>query len=448
MPVTNDVLHLLRTWGRLGAGDLAQRLRISRPTLMRAVQALGPQIVARGAARRRGYAARRAVRGRLEPFALYRISPAGQAQEVATLFPAHPHGCAMEYRGDFDWPLDAAMADGWFDGLPYPLEDLRPQGFLGRNFAQANAALLQVPGDPRLWSEDDVLHALSVLGSDQPGAYVLGEPSLRHWLAQSATPPQALSDADIEQAYPELAAAAMSGLVAGSSAGGEFPKFPAVRQSGDTVSHVLVKFSGSDNAAGTRRWGDLLVCEQLAAVTVREALGIDAVQSTLHRFGGRTFLEVRRFDRIGARGRSPVCSWFALNAGLFGMAGKSWSAAADALHARGYIDAETKARISTLWHFGQLIANTDMHDGNLSFVPGLRLAPVYDMLPMLYAPERGMELPARSFTPHLPLPAERDNWGKALAAARVFWSRAAADRRITAQFRAICEENAGLVQRL
>ena len=28
------------------------------------------------------------------------------------------------------------------------------------------------------------------------------------------------------------------------------------------------------------------------------------------------------------------------------------------------------ALIQVQWHFGQLIANTDMHDGNLSIVPG------------------------------------------------------------------------------
>ena len=92
---------------------------------------------------------------------------------------------------------------------------------------------------------------------------------------------------------------------------------------------------------------------------------------------------------------------------------------------------------------GQLIGNSDMHDGNLSFLPGLRLAPVYDMLPMLYAPERGVELPERVFQPPLPTPAERPAWQAALPAARVFWRRAAADARLTDGFRALCERNAG-----
>jgi hypothetical protein len=89
-----------------------------------------------------------------------------------------------------------------------------------------------------------------------------------------------------------------------------------------------------------------------------------------------------------------------------------------------------------------------MHDGNLSFRPRmsaaatpLDLVPAYDMLPMLYAPQRGVELPPVSFTPRLPLPAEREAWQEAAAAAAEFWARAADDARITAEFRAICGAN-------
>ena len=101
-----------------------------------------------------------------------------------------------------------------------------------------------------------------------------------------------------------------------------------------------------------------------------------------------------------------------------------------------------------MWHFGQLIGNTDMHDGNLSFEPrmspattSLILAPAYDMLPMLYAPQRGVELPQVNFAPRLPLPAERAAWTYAATAAEQFWSRAADDARIGAEFRAIWVAN-------
>lgn len=77
MAVPDQLLHALRTWGRLPAGELVSRLGISRPTLMRAVRALGTQVVARGQARRTTYAARRAVRGSWDPVPLYRIDAQG-----------------------------------------------------------------------------------------------------------------------------------------------------------------------------------------------------------------------------------------------------------------------------------------------------------------------------------------------------------------------------------
>jgi len=145
--------------------------------------------------------------------------------------------------------------------------------------------------------------------------------------------------------------------------------------------------------------------------------------------------------------RSPVCTWAALNAALFGMAGEAWTKVGERLSIERYINDDTQARIKRLWHFGRLIGNTDMHEGNLAFIPDaagqapLTLAPAYDMLPMLYAPVRGVELPFREFKPGLPLPQERTDWLAAAAAAVEFWRAAAGDRRISAAFRATCKFN-------
>ena len=95
-----------------------------------------------------------------------------------------------------------------------------------------------------------------------------------------------------------------------------------------------------------------------------------------------------------------------------------------------------------LWLFGKLIANTDMHDGNLSYTPGLELAPAYDMLPMAYAPGRGIELQEIDFQPMRPLPSERDAWQAAALAANKFWQTAEQDARISDGFRANCAANA------
>lgn len=98
-----------------------------------------------------------------------------------------------------------------------------------------------------------------------------------------------------------------------------------------------------------------------------------------------------------------MVSWFAINAAVLGQLGKPCPEALTALLPTNWFKAETVAQVRRLWWFGRLIGNTDMHDGNLSFVPGpplpgrptapLALAPVYDMLPMAYAPVRRVELP-------------------------------------------------------
>ncbi|MDE2593338.1 MAG: type II toxin-antitoxin system HipA family toxin YjjJ [Burkholderiales bacterium] len=446
MPTPQDLLMVLRTWHRLPAKQLVDRMKISRATLMRAVQALGPEVISRGKARRTAYAARRPLRGSMTPLSLYKIDREGRGHEVGLLHLTYPAGCALDFLQPFDWPLEEAMQDGWFEGLPYPLEDMRPQGFLGRHFARHHANLLQVSEDPRLWSEDDVLHALSLLGHDQPGNYILGEPAYRQWLEQSQQALAFLHDEQVQSAYLACADNAMAQGVAGSSAGGEFPKFLARRLVNGAPVHVLVKFSGSDGSPGTRRWADLLICEHLALQTVGQLLQIEASRSRVYQMGGRTLLEVERFDRHGLQGRSAVCSWASLNSAFFGLAGKPWPVGAAALLKKGLIDEVSQTAIQRLWHFGQLIANSDMHDGNLSFVPGLQLAPVYDMLPMAYAPLRGVELPPRTFAPSLPLPSEQAAWQFAAEAAVHFWDLASKDGRISESFRQTCAQNAAVVR--
>ena len=455
MKTTPEALfQTLRTWRRMPARALRERAQISGPTLMRAIQALGDQVVTRGKARRAAYAARRALRGESAPLTLYRIDEKGRGTEAAMLDLIYPAGCALAFKGEFEWPLPGDMHDGWFDGIPYPLDDMRPQGFLGRNFARLNADLLQVPADPLDWSEDHVFWALSIFGADQPGNYILGAAAYRRFLASIQDPPHFLDDDQIAESYSEQARAALNFGVGGSSAGGEFPKFTACRMQGDVPVHVIVKFSGDDKSAGTQRWADLLVCEHLALRTVADHLDMAAAQSAIHQFDGRTFLEVQRFDRHGMFGRSGVCSWASINAALFGLTAKSWASGADHLLQQGMIEQATAQGVRRLCHFGQLIANSDMHDGNLAFRPspdgvaGLRLAPVYDMLPMHYAPMRGVELPPRQFTPTLPLPSEQQDWQVACAAAIAFWLLAADDVRISAAFRKTCAQNAKILRQL
>ncbi|OWQ44149.1 DNA-binding protein [Roseateles noduli] len=404
---------------------------------------------------------RRALRGSLAPLPLYRVDLDGQAHRIADMHLLHPEGAVVEFLAPFDWPLDADMREGRFDGLPYPLQDMRPQGFLGRYFAHYYAPLLQIGEDPNAWSDDDALHAISLLGSDAPGNLLVGERAHAQWqehlrrVADGRILP-GIADADLPSAYPSLARLILSDGIPGSSAGGEFPKFTAVRLRADGSSqHVLVKFTGTDGSVATQRWSDLLVCEYLAGRTLSSHLRVPAAASSVHLHGGRTFLEVERFDRHGELGRSALVSWFSLNAAFVGSAGLPWHEAAKPLVQGGWLSMHDLTLIERLWHFGRLIANDDMHDGNLSFRPVQRdgaacfgLAPAYDMLPMVYAPARDGTLPTRRYVPARPTSADATAWEAAAGAALAFWQAAAADPRISAAFRATCADNRRLLAAL
>ena len=363
MAYPTDLLQILRLARVISGAELLLRLQKARPTLsratmMRMVKELGEQVVARGAARRTSYAARRPLRGSVASIPLYRIDHQGRGEQVAMLDPIYPAGCALRYVQLFEWPLAPEMRDGWFPGLPYPLDDMRPQGFLGRNFARNYGELLQVGPEPQKWQEDDTLHVLSTLGADTAGNYILGEAAYRRHLETVRHGHALISAGALEQEYMRQAAIAMEAGVAGSSAGGEFPKFTAFREHDGERAHVIVKFSGNDNTPGTQRWSDLLVCEHLALEVLAAHLSQPAARSRICRYGQRTFLEVERFDRHGDFGRSPVCSWAALDAALFGMAGETWNKVAARMLADRYISPATHAGINRLWHFGRLIANS------------------------------------------------------------------------------------------
>lgn len=447
-------MRTLRARPHLPAAELLGALGVSRATLMRAVRAAGPEVLTIGRARRTSYAARRPLRGSAAPLPVFQVNMQGGSEEVGRLNLAYPEGTVFQSSAPALWPLDDSMRDGWFDGLPYFLQDLRPDGFLGRQFARVHASVLQLGDDPRQWSDDGVLYAISLLGADQSGNFIVGESALRLWLDQIQQPPECLDEGRVLEAYTERAQRAMQDGIVSSSAAGEFPKFTMLRTLSGSPTHVLVKFSGSDNSAGTQRWSDLLICEHLAAQTLATVSGLSSAQTRVLHAGNRTFLEAVRFDRHGIHGRSALCSWAALNYGWFGLAGRPWTEGAARLLERGLIDSGTAQAITQVWHFGQLIGNNDMHDGNLSFrprpsaaAPALSLAPIYDMLPMLYAPQRGVELPPVNFAPRLPLPAEREAWQQAAAAADRFWSGAADDARISVQFRAICIDNLRTVRK-
>jgi len=477
---TRDRLpNLMRRLGPASATALAAELGVSVATLHRLLQERAGEVLQAGLARRSRHALHRRLRDGSGTLPLATIDAQGRAHDAGQLVLVQPEGCwlPLHQLAGTHWPLPAPAAnaprdamldaarDGWWPGLPYPLQDLRPQGYLGRQLARTGHAAWGVPPDPQRWSDDDVLHVLSQAGSDGPGNLVIGEPAFARWQAQALAPAEPLAPAALGPAYAALAEQAVAAGVAGSSAAGEFPKFPALRdRAGASTPHVLVKFSGAGGSAAERRWADLLVCEHLALQALASLPGLPdlpgagAARSAIVQHAGRTFLEVERFDRHGLWGRSPLVSLATLDGAFLGQGSGDWPRLAAALGAMGMLEAAAQPAIGLLWWFGRLIANTDMHTGNLSFQPGTRvdaggtvaagplaLAPAYDMLPMAYAPLPGGEVPPRAFDPALPQPALRAVWLAACAAAIGFWTLAAADSRISADFRTTAAGNAQML---
>jgi hypothetical protein len=405
------------------AREIYRSLEISQPSFSVAVKKMGPEIVVLGARRSARYALARSIADLPAEIPLYFISEAGQAEHAADLI-------AIQPRGFFVRSQHPAVRTASYPDLPYWLDDIRPSGFLGRLIPRRYPEL-NFPNDIRLWNSAQVLRYVTALGRDLIGNVVVGDHAL-----ELVSQDESLSvDEDARQLeYPRIAADTIQYGVAGSSAGGEQAKFLAVKQQSNTP--VLVKFSPLGSGAITIRRRNLLVCEHLALATLRDH-GRDAAVSEVISTKDQTFLESVRFDRVGARGRRGVMTLSSLSAQFSGEL-RNWREAAKDLERRKVITPEMSRGILWRYYFGQCIANSDMHAGNLSFftqgeeIHGL--APIYDMLPMAYAPRQEQILPFEIRPPTF-YPQEREVWQSAVEAARDFWSRVEKEKGIEAEIR-------------
>ena len=150
-------------------------------------------------------------------------------------------------------------------------------------------------------------------------------------------------------------------------------------------------------------------------------------------------MESERFDRSGENGRMSMISLEAIDAEFTGFGG-GWPQVMDALYEKDLISLQHVFDAASLWCFGRLINNTDMHLGNLSLaIEGdvFRLLPLYDMCSMGFAPQSGGEVPPYGFVPSEPgrtnLP--EDAIGAAKIMAGDFWERVSNDERISDEFR-------------
>lgn len=437
-----DLETVLRQADTLTAAEIAQSLDVSQPSVSRLIKAAGSRIIRIGRARATRYALAHEIGRAGHQWPLYRINPAGRALRLGEVRALHSGRFHLEPERALPAFLHGAFSTGLFPGLPWFLDDQRPQGFLGRAFVRKFADDIGAPADLARWRSDDVVLGLLRHGEDAPGDLVLGEQSVQRALQSILKPDELLSPDERPLRYPRFADAAMRGDVFGSSAGGEQPKFTVTLRSADGCTPVVVKFSERVTAPAGRRWADLLVCEHLASESMLDH-ALPAAQSELIEAEGRVFLQSLRFDRTPVLGRAGYVSLDALDAAFYGHGNVEWWRFARELSRDGWLSVADATTLSRIAWFGALIANTDMHLGNAALrlvdARPLPLAPAYDMLPMAYRPATSGEVVTRDYVVEAPPPEYRDDWHAAAIVADNFWHRVADEARLSPDFRAIAQ---------
>lgn len=411
-PSEQLVLNYLQQRGASKSTDLQLALQSSQATVSRLLAALSDQLVTLGAGRATRYAIAQPVGNAGSQQPLWRVQEDGQVQRIGLLSFLARNQIHVEAKG-----VDLLFEPTGAQELPWFLSPLRAQGFLGRLHAEHLAAM-GLSSSIEHWDTHAILVA-AMHTHDAPGSLLLGDAPQG---GTGATP--CLPDDKTGAVLDALCADIARTLPAGSSAGGEQPKFLAVTQDGDPV---LVKFSPPLGTPFGDRWSDLLHAEALSSAVLQrhgQAAAACKVITTLK----RTYLLVKRFDRVGSTGRQHVAALGAVHAAFVPGPYVNWVATCEALVRQGRLPASDARAAAFMLAFGRLIGNTDMHSGNASFrVKGESLAdiasgrfeltPAYDMLPMRWKPNPLVELADYTpFTPDTSLagtqaqPAAADYW--------------------------------------
>lgn len=407
---------------------------LSQSTIARQIKRMGDRIIPIPTGRSVMYAAACNAFNSGDRIPLSIIDDTGKPLLAAYVRPLIHGGYFVESARNLPPLLLGDNQIGLYDDLPYFLLDQKPQGFLGRQIAKRIASQCDdFPYDPRNWTPNHIGRYLISNGDDLPGNFIFGEQALLRIRQR----PLAVS----ENTYPELAQKVIEGDVSGSSAGGEQPKFTAFN--GDLGSHVIVKFSPKGDTEISARWRDILITEYHAAEVVNRYIFPSAVPRLID-LSGRLFLETQRFDRIGALGRASMISLQIIDAEFTGL-GSNWPRVMSDLLDNDLVSNEDVFHAESLWYFGQLINNSDMHLGNLSLSLNdgvFKLLPIYDMCSMGFAPKSSGEMPSLAFeAPGIcEAVSNKNQCENILRAAYTFWENVSNDGRISDQFRTFLQQ--------
>ncbi len=421
----------------LDAPTICKSLNISQSKFSRLWKEAGADIISFGAARSTMYGMTRNIGDLGSELPLYQVLPSGEAVSFGVLR-------TLQNNWNVFIPEGSSTPEIAL-GLPYFLQDLRPQGYMGRLVPSMHRDLM-LPDAIKDWTDDDTLRYVTRRGEDAIGDLIVGNESYRRYLTLGTTvQSEVIMENCREASYAELADRANQGDAPGSSAGGEQPKFTSVvvRENG-RIEHVIVKFSAALSTETGRRWADLLISEHLAMETLREH-GKSACESQIVLTQARAYLEVIRFDRIGLRGRAPIVSMTGVDC-LIGALDQTWTNSTMLLRDKRLLATAEWEKIRLLDVYGALIGNSDRHPGNLSLHWNLdgffSLAPIYDMLPMMYQPNRQGELVERRFDMAVLDKLDLRCLPEAIGLATHFWAKVAHDTRLSEDFRRIAVAHA------
>ena len=380
-PLAVEIATLLAANASLTAAELQAATGKSQPSISLAIAQLGERLYRLGAARSTRYALTKEILGLSATQQLHYTDEVGRISNFGTLTQLQNRQIVAH--------ANAKATREWISApgeLPWFLKTLRPQGFLGRQYSQLRP---DFPSDPDAWSAEQALYIAVNHAIDPPGAFGLGQ-------IMGRLIPQAPVEIGARALhYDQRAQGIHNTLPAGSSAGGEQPKFLTEVSDDAGYHHLIVKFTPPRETPFGKRWRALLHLENLAQ-TILHAQGVEASQTRIIESPTRTYLESRRFDRIGMEGKRHVVAIDALHSEFVNTSRHNWIQTCAALANKKLVRPAQLGAVARIFAFGQFIGNTDMHFGNLSFFvsdlardltrPTLSLAPVYDMLPMMWRP--------------------------------------------------------------
>lgn len=427
---------LLAQRGILSNAELQIATGKSAATLSRALKQLLPQVQALGNARNTRYGLVREIMGRAAQQPIYLTDENGYSSQWGRL--TFIEGERLHVQT----PDINTTTQG---DLPWFLEAMRLQGFLGRLRGQAIGF---ADANPDNWSLEQTLYAILAFEHDGPGALTLGQET-------GELLPEA--PLDLEQRalhYDKLASNVTQTLPAGSSAGGEQPKFLVHLNAPTGYERLVVKFTPPRGTPFGERWHDLLHTEFIALQTL-EKYGFKTAKTRIAQSPQRTYLESVRFDRIGLNGKRHIVPLAPIHKAFVGGSRQNWASSCDKLAELGHLPRQDAQTVHVLLYFGRLIGNTDMHFGNLSLAvtdmtrlanPKFSLAPCYDMLTMAYKPSEFKDELGYSAleVPRQPLGADT-SWQQALTMAKEFWETLANTQAVSSGLRQAAENQLRLL---